>query len=174
MSESTQSTATTESQEESGIMPRILRVIAVPVALITGFFAARTSVHNSAYNQAKMLGAFDDILSKSTPESRADIQELINHTIDKTEFLKRSMKTKTAYFVAGNARMEEMGLTNFVKKWNYMARADRQVVARSGLAGVGVTLGALLTISDSKALSKLFSTYSKKDSKDSKEEGQQR
>jgi len=171
MNKITQSAVTPENREEDGIVSKILRVIAFPVAAMTGFFAARTSVHNSAYNQAKMLGAFDDILSEATPKSRADIQELVNHTIDTAEYLKRSAKIKSAYQAVGDVRMKELGLSNFVRKWKYMAKADQQVVTRAGLAAAGVTLGALLSIADSKLFTRLFSSHSKKDSK---EEGQQR
>jgi len=157
MSDPNEPAVPTEKSQESSTASKVLNGIAYPAAIGVGYWNANITAHNSAYRQAKGLGMFDDILATSTPETKKDVKEAVDHVIDKVEFKKRWTKTKAAYQEAGFKRMDELGLDSFKEKWNYMAREGKQMTVRNGLAGFGIALGALLSIANSKTLDKVLS-----------------
>jgi len=129
---------------------KLLHIVAYPIAAISGIWAANASVHNHAYDMAKKLGAFDDLLAKATPKSKCDAHELLAGKITTDEYVARSAKIKETWQVEGLKRMEELGLNSFSRKWKYMARAARQETILTSLTAAGIAIGALLTIADSK------------------------
>lgn len=145
-----------QNEQSGGIASRLLRVLAYPIAAISGYWAADVSAHNSAYNTAKSLGAFDDILAVSTPRSRLEIQELITDKIATKEFWSKALASKSEYQIKADERMYKMGLRGFRSKWDYMAKANRQDAILVGMTVAGIAIGALLTMAESKAINNLF------------------
>ena len=153
------------SQEQSSLVGKAVKILSYPLAALSGFWAAKVSVHNSAYNTAKSLGAFDDILESATPKSKMDIKEGVQGIIDTAECYRRSIVNKLSYQKLADERMEKIGLDSFAKKWNYMAKANKQDAVLIGMTVFGVAIGALLTMSNSKTLNNLFSKDSSQEQK---------
>jgi hypothetical protein len=159
MADTTQITATSQVSDDSSLANQALKVIAYPIAGLSGLWAASISVTNSAYETARKLHAFDDILQKVTPKSEADIQDCIHGVIDSKENFDRAIKSKLEYHSAVNARMKKLGLDSFERKWDYVAKASKEDAALKGMTASGVAIGALLTIANSKLVSKIFSGH---------------
>jgi hypothetical protein len=154
-----------EKQENPTTFNKIMKAVGYPVAAISGLWATKVSVHNNAYNTAKKLGAFDDILEKTTPESRSQIKDLINNAIPTEEYITKSLQSKAAYQAAADERLELMGLNTFKNKWDYMAKASKQDAVLIGLTVSGIAIGAWLSIANNKSLSNLFSNGKENDTK---------
>lgn len=153
-----------EKEKKPGLASKVLLVATYPIAALVGWWSAMVTAHSGAYNTAKSLGAFDDILATATPKSRADIQEFVAGNINQKEFWRRAMESKKAYQTAAHARMDDMGLIkNLRNKWRYMPKANRDSVVKSGLASAGITLGALLSVAESRILDKIFPQSSKEE-----------
>ena len=94
-----------------------------------------------------------------------DIKEGVKGIIDTAECYKRSIVNKLSYQKLADERMEKIGLDSFAKKWNYMAKANKQDAVLIGMTVFGVAIGALLTMSNSKTLNNLFSKDSSQEQK---------
>jgi hypothetical protein len=154
----------TTTPDSPSLYQRVMKLLAYPVAIASGYWAASTRVHNDAYNQAKRLGVFNDVLKDMTPKSEAVVQNRIDNKITVEKFTHDSMELKGEYQRLADARLKHVGLDTFRKKWNYMEKSSKQVAIIEGLTVFGIAIGAMLTMGESKALSKIFSKKEKSDS----------
>ena len=157
MDKSTEAAIATENQENPNAFSRALKVIAYPFALVAGFWATNVRVHNSAYNVARTLKGFEDILGQETPKSEKEMAQRIAGELEKDEFFSRAINNRLSYTKAATERMEHLGLDSFYKKWRYIAEESKQVAIIEGLTISGIAIGALLTMANSKRLTTLFS-----------------
>lgn len=152
-----------KTSNEGLTVSRLIKWLTYPIAAVSGFWAANVSVHNNAYNTAKTLGAFDDILDVATPKSISDLHQGVVGKISTAECYARSIENKLNYQKLADERMAKIGLDSFRSKWNYMAKANKQDAVLIGMTVFGIAIGALFAISESKTLNNLISSE-KKDS----------
>jgi hypothetical protein len=164
MEKEQETTAAPEEAKKTPLFNRVLKMAAYPAAALSGFWATSVNVHNSAYNKAKALGAFDDILETATTRSKSEVEARRKGQISLEEFSEKWPKSKLAFQEAAEARMKYMGLDSFKNKWKYMAKESKQEAVLVGLTVTGIAIGALLTIANSKTVGNLFGSE-KDDSK---------
>jgi hypothetical protein len=149
-------------QEKEPVLNKALKIAAIPIGALTGFWTASTTAHDNAYNTALRGGAFDDLIAKTKPKRQADVEALLNGSIGTEEYWQRALKNKADWHAVGFPRMKKLGLTNFWRKWRYMSLDGKPAVIQQGLTISGITIGALLSIANSKLLNDLF--FGSKDS----------
>jgi hypothetical protein len=174
---STQAVAKPEKSAEVTVDPpkegkvhflnRMFKYSSYPVALLSGLWVFEREVHDMVYQNLKRYHAFDDILAKLEPLNKSNIQSRIHNDIPKEGFLLRSLGTKSAYSKAVGERMAHMGLGDSLKdfpaKWGYIdKRSGRRAAITQGLTAFGISIGAMLTIANSKSLIDYFADRKEK------------
>lgn len=147
------------SQQESAVFSKVFKVAAYPVSFLAGAIAAKTHIDDSAYNELKKRGVFDDIQAEHV-EKLAEIsnsaKEAYNRTHIPQDILKATTQEKTNYSQKVETRIKEFDLDNTVKKWKLINKSDRQGAVQAAFMFSGIAVGALLSIADSKVLTYLF------------------
>ena len=154
-----------ETQRRAPLFNKVLKLIAWPVSVVTGFMVAHTEVRDKAYNMAKRQGVFDALLPTHNNENRANHAQRVADVIDKEAFMAEHIHIKQSYSKQIQSQMEHMGIGSFTKKWNYIHRTDKQNAVISGVMIGAVALGALLTASASRNINELLFGNSKDDEK---------
>jgi hypothetical protein len=172
MEKSEETIVVKEEQDSLNPGQRVVRWLAFPIAGLSGLWTAMTITHNGAYNQAKDLGRFKRV-QKELEEERIqkgastldELQEQLNRNEITTEqFYNESIARKLRYQELAVEQMHKMGLKGFRNKWNYMAKATKNVAIAEGLAVAGIAVGALFAISENKTLHGLIEKHESKDS----------
>lgn len=167
MDKSSEPAVATEAKETPHPLNRMLAVAAFPISALTGYWTASVTAHHASYNKAKGLGTFDDLSAIASSKGKADIQDALKGEITTEEFGQRVIKNTEAFRTPGFERMEKLGLQyshdlkTFKNKWNFMSLESRQTALLNGLAVSGITIGAVLSMANSKTLTNMFSGKSK-------------
>jgi hypothetical protein len=145
-----------KKEQELPLFNRILRVAAYPIALASGLWATHTDLRNTSYDSARRQGAFNDLLEKHRPIASQGVQDRIAGKISAEEFFQQAMKNKGEYSKAVDERMKTLGVKSMFDKWKYINRADKKHALVEGMKVVGISLGAMLTVANSKSLVDFF------------------
>jgi hypothetical protein len=148
---------THEKPDDSSFLSKLLRFVAFPVAGVSGYYASLTEVRNKAHQVARQTGVLDDIDPLWEAQRKANAKLRVEGAITETEHLLRDRVNRAGHRAALDARMEYMGLGGFLPKLNYISRSSKQRALIDGMTVAGISLGALLTIANSKSITTLFS-----------------
>lgn len=149
-------------EEPPSFFNKALKVLAFPISLATGFWTMKINTSDSVYSRLKIDGGLDDLRDSLLKERRAMTQEAVSQIGTKGEsaavqhFLQESKATDGAYFKKIEGRLEELGLHSFPAQWEFIHRSQKQSAIINGLTITGITLGALLSVANSKALARFF------------------
>jgi hypothetical protein len=164
-----QTTFPVPSEERSNLLHRFLKIFAFPIAAVSGFWATHTSVRSSAFKTAEDLKIFRKIDGDYLRERKAHIDAHDRGQISMAELHKRDTILKREHRGKIRTRMGEIGRSNFVTQWDYISRSSRQRAIIDGMTVVGVSIGAMLTIGDSKWLTDQL--FHRGDDKEKSEKG---
>ena len=156
--------------QKTGILSKLLKVLTVPLAAGAGYWFGQTSIRDSAYDNAKTHGAFDDMNKdhfsyngKSTGKNYHDTLSEVG-----SEALKAVKNEKTFDIVEKAShlhvereaqvakRLEQIGLGTLGKQWKFTSKYQRQQALMNAFTAAGITIGALLSIADTKMISQAF------------------
>lgn len=153
--------ATTEHET---FINKVLRVVAYPVAAISGFFVTANEVHNAVYSKLKDTPGdpyFGEIAKKFKGEYAKNAQEYISGEIDAAARLQDELRIKKQYSEAIGAKLSELGFSdgffrmkNFTNKWQTVSRGTKQNAVINGLTVAGIAIGAILSTTNSRLFDK--------------------
>jgi len=166
MDKITESIAATQKEDNPHFINRMIKIVAYPISLAAGFLVTNTSVRDSAYQKAKKRGGFDDIEIKFGGKDRQDLVLKNSQLITQEEWLERAIKNKLSHSAAVQEKMEELGINRFASKWKYINRGNKQKAIIDGLTVAGISIGAILTIANTKSLTEFFFGESKNNGQD--------
>lgn len=149
MSEDTDDTA----KHVPGTFSKVLKVLAYPIAALTGGAFWHTHVRKSSLERINNMGtqpggAFADLVATRKAAHDALLAKPIN-----PETFPHELKTINQAFSQGQAtRMEKMGFSTMLSRYKSLSRYTRFETALTAFTAAGISLGVLLTIADSKFL----------------------
>ena len=73
MDEPTKSAIVIETEDNPHIFNRILKIIAYPIAAVSGLWVVKKEVSDTVYDDLKRGKAFDDILEDLQPKNEANV-----------------------------------------------------------------------------------------------------
>jgi len=177
MEESAKPVPVLETEDNPHIFNKILKVVAYPVAAISGLWVAGREVHNGVYQKASSVEGnpiFGDIRSQFKPQYTKNAEEAVSGAISKEVFLANEFAIKTEHSRAIGERLEKIGFSNrnqgfgfknFAAKWKYVNNGTKQSAIIQGLTVSGIAIGAMLTIANSKSIIDYFAKDKDKDEK---------
>ena len=148
--------------ESSSPFTKALKILAYPISLGAGLWTARINTSDATYQRMKIDGGIDDLRNTLMAKRKEMTQKAVaslEHEGAETatrEFIAASKVADKAYFKAIEDRYAKLGLSTFAEQWDFIHRSQRQDAIINGLTITGITIGALLTIANSKAVSNLF------------------
>ncbi len=152
------------AEQKDSAVARFLRIAAYPISLFSGLWVLKNDVHDMTYENLKRYGAFDKILKVMQPRNSSNVQARVNDEITKEVFLERAFGangTKHEYSKQVADQMEHMGLgggwSNFRQQWQYIRKGGQRSAVINALTVTGITIGAILTIANTKTIRELFS-----------------
>lgn len=158
---------TSENESGSGLLSKIVRVLAYPVSAGAGYWVARRRIYDSAYDNAKFHGVFGDEGKILRDGEMVDHYEALKQEGKKAcEALQRGemydIVAATKDLHAGHAAdvekgLKSVGLGTLGKQWKFTNPHQKNMALLDGFAIAGISIGALLTMANSKTVSNLFS-----------------
>ncbi len=142
---------------------RMLKVVAYPIAAISGLWVTYTSTHAKFNQDVRPLKEFQAIEKKFTALRQDMVTRCDRGIIDTSTLRAESHKLKLDNRVAISAQLEKLGLDGVVDKWCSLSRNKRQLTIVEGLTVSGIAIGAMLSIANSKALIELFAGKEEQD-----------
>jgi len=151
-----------EEKENKAFFAKALEVAAYPLSAMAGYLFTKRSIHDSAYDNAKFMGAVDGV---SAPHRKqlVKIGEQANSVVNAgKEFDLIAATAKEFIHHPGNVdkRMEQLGLGSLVKQWKFTSPYQKQKALMHGFGAVGVTIGAMLLVAESKIFNDFFTKKS--------------
>lgn len=150
-----------KSTDEVGWGSKALKLLGFPIAAISGYWSGSVSIRNSAYDNAKEHGLFDDFHS-SSHDSMKNIGAKARQAISEGkpfDILTESVPLHTMRDAQIAERLEKVGLGNFEKQWKFTSRYQKQNALLNGLTVAGIAIGAIFSMAHSKAVQKLFTKH---------------
>jgi hypothetical protein len=159
---------TTPPSEKPGIVSKTLRVIAYPVSAFAGYWVAKQRIRDSAYENAKFHNAFGakgemvrrgeegvQKFHEKLKEIGTEAQKAIR---DGTPFdiVEKVGHHHAAHKQDVEAGLKAVGLGPLYKRWKFNTPHQKNMAILDGVTIAGISIGALLTMADSKTLSHLF------------------
>lgn len=142
-----------KADAQDNTFSKVLRVLAFPISFISGLIVAHVQVRGSAAREAINDGSLKDIVDNYSKQRSPIITARIRGELSAEEFSKLSIEARDIYRHAADARMQHMGHGSFLERLSYVPRSAAQKALLEGVAVAGVTLGALLALSNSRLLS---------------------
>lgn len=159
------------SEDESdtpGMLTRILKVAAYPIAVISGYWVTKVTVHNYAYDNAKFMKGV-----KSISEPHRSALQAIGEEADAViknggtyDLPAKVSPLFEKHTPAVAERLEKLGLGTLRKQWNFTSTYQQHQAVINGLTAAGIAIGSLLMIANSKTFSRMFSKQEKNNSED--------
>jgi len=170
-------TQSQDKAQKSGFFAKALNVAAYPISGLLGLWTTANDVHYAAYVKLKTQKradgksiAFGDLEEKYGAQYAENGAKLVAGSIDAGEFLSKDLAIKELHSPQVGARMaaaglgnEWLGLKKLPQKWQFIGRDGKQRAVISGLTIAGISIGALLTIANSKSLGSLLGGKEKED-----------
>ncbi|MCE2926636.1 MAG: hypothetical protein LW823_03185 [Rickettsiales bacterium] len=168
------------AQEQVGIISKILKVASIPAGAATGYYFGAASISDSTYNRLKrnsVLAAKYDperpaaVLIKSMKpisEKFNDAASAIsnNNTEQASKILSETIPELDKIVVKEiNQHMKSAGLGPIWKKWKFVHASDKNRALLDAFTAAGITIGAILAVSNSRTLSAMFTGNDKETSR---------
>ncbi len=179
-----------KTQKEPGFVSKALKVLMFPVAGISGFWATKLSMYNSAYtnaSQQKLMRVPEtkELLDMGAERVGDGMVELSGETGARTRGMKAVYEKMKNALLGGKqyevteeslphhakidkiaeAHMENIGLGTMGKQWKFMRRDQKQQAIRGGLAVAGIAtagLGAVVNWLENKTLAQRVDEHAAK------------
>ncbi len=132
--------------QEPSKTSKILELAAYPIAIGAGAFTFVSSVNDKLYDTLKGLDELGDGLNKNKENFKAETATIRSKVAEKLSAFHR--QNTDVY----NNKLKELGFTSFSKRLGGIHRDQRVDSALIGLTFATLTLGAILTIANSKSL----------------------
>jgi hypothetical protein len=171
---------TTDKSNEPSLLSKALKIIAFPIAAVSGWLVGKIHVQNAAYDNARFMNAFfdikDDVKEKKTIEVVAQevvekegyhtqLKKLVKTAVEEKVIAKpgtidiyeltQDLRTENKALVT--ERMEKIGLGTLRKQWKFNMHYQRRDAIINSLTVAGIAIGAILSIANMKAVQHLFS-----------------
>lgn len=144
------------AQEKTSLLEKAVRLFAFPIAGISGLWAGHVSLRSSTKNTAKDFGVFARIDKERIPVSTATTMKRLAGETSVAEFLAEDAANKAEYTRQVGVELEKLGLNKTANQWKYVSQISKQRAVIEGMTVAGIAVGALLTITESKLLSRMF------------------
>lgn len=145
------------TENESGIVSKALKIIAVPVSAASGLFYGNSRVRNQNYNNLRNRGIFKDLKDAHDDNVRALMPE-VGKTKDISEDLSKLNKALSEKI---DTRIKDIGFGTFQKKFKNIHSTQRVETIIGAITVTTLVLGAILAIADHKSITDLFADKSK-------------
>lgn len=152
--------AASAEQEKANIVTRVLKVLTFPISAAAGFLVTHIEVRGHANKQAKQQRAADPIFDKIVQANDDAIAENTRRfdakEVTLKEFRALERENRKTYRRDADARMKQLGRGNFLGKFDYISRSNKNQALIEGITVATIAIGVLLTIADSKTLNNMF------------------
>jgi hypothetical protein len=143
---------------ETGFLSKALKVLAFPVAAVSGYWFAQTSIRNSAYDNAKFTGAVKGV-SEPHRDALQKIGEKANAIIEKGKTFDLPKEVRPLFEEHAplvTKRLEDLNLGTLRKQWGFTSKYQKQQAIMNGLTAAGIAIGAVLSIANMKSIQQAF------------------
>jgi hypothetical protein len=167
------------AQEQVGIISKILKVASIPAGAATGYYFGAASISDSTYNRLKRNGVMSvkldggevPISIKSMEPVNKAYKNVVKHISDNNHEQAAKILTETipeldkVVVKEINQHMKTVGLGPIWKKWKHVHTSDRNRALLDAFTAAGITIGAILAVSNSRTLSAMFTGNDKETSR---------
>jgi hypothetical protein len=128
---------------------KALKLLTYPVSALVGYKIMKSQIRDATYDNLKRYDAFEDI----RPAHHDQLHKMIERFQkgEPVNILKETVRQQEKYQAQLTARFKELGLGTIEKQWEFIHKSQKQNVLLNGFTAAGITIGALLTMANSKS-----------------------
>jgi len=144
-----------KTDSELGVLGNLIKAIAYPFSAIVAAWTTRNSIRDSVYDELKKHGAFKTLLDGHELKMGQLLQN--PPTVEKAiQTIEDKIKLDKEFYNKTTDLLKERKLDGISRQWKFINLSNKQNAVLRGMTVMGITLGALIAIANSKTFTDLF------------------
>ncbi|MEZ5692147.1 MAG: hypothetical protein R3D71_10870 [Rickettsiales bacterium] len=147
-----ENSSSSKKENEQGKVGRFLNVAAYPLSIGAGYYVTDKQIYNSSREQLSRRGAFKEDCEKMKEAGKQVLGEAEN--LSGEQVREKFKSIANTFEESVDKTFNKMGYKNMFHHFDHLPAHDRNSAIVNGLFAFGVSIGALLSVANSRILLK--------------------